>query len=293
LLRVVGDLAEAGIPCVVLKGTPLARRLHQGIDGRVVGDNDVLVRAEDARDACARLEREGYRPLPFLDLERRLRHTNQFLLSKRRDGVNLVVEVHWNAFARTLFRVPEQVQWAHTQKFVLHGRTFDVFDPALTLNHLAAHFVQHGFSELRILRELASAWNLWGREHGTLAFSLADTIGLRPALDYALNAAALLGLLSHELPPGISPRARVLLRLLPAGRLANEPALESEYARVLVPLVLADARTVPRSLAQTVFPPLDELASTYGKPIGTALYLRYISYWMRPIGRMLRAGGPS
>jgi hypothetical protein len=293
LLRVVGRLERAGVPCVVLKGLPLARRLRRGIGGRVIGDNDLLVRTEDARRACALLERDGYRPLPFLDLERRLRHTNQFLLHKERNGVRLIVEVHWNAFSVALFNVPEHVQWAHTERFLLRGSALTVFDPPLTLIHLAAHFAQHGFADLRILRELVGAWNAWAPEHERAAFALAASIGLRPALEYALRIAADSGWLGGAAPARISRRARALLWVLPAERLSDRPELETSYVRQLLPLLLADASAIPRSLRNKLFPPLDELASTYRRPIGNSLYPRYVSYLFRPVGRMLRGEHPS
>jgi|SoiMethySBSTD1v2_1073268.scaffolds.fasta_scaffold05581_14 putative nucleotidyltransferase-like protein len=288
LVRVLQRFGEARIRCVVLKGIPLVRRLFAAIDGRAVGDNDVLVQRSDVRRACALLERDGYRPLPFLDLERRLRYDNQFLLFKRGDGIDRLVEVHWNAFSTDMFRVPEQLQWAHTEPFVLRKITCQVFDPSLTINHLAAHFAQNGFAELRILREFARAWNIWAAEHASAACSLADTIGLRAALDYALSVCTAWSWIEAR-PEPISRRSRAMLQLLPAEKLSDDPALRTSYRRQLLPLLLADPAVVPRSLAHKLFPPFDELASTYAEPMSRRLYPRYVTYLFRPIRRLLRA----
>jgi hypothetical protein len=289
LVRLVSLLKQAAIPCIVLKGVPLARRLHDCIDQRAIGDNDLLVRAVDARRACHLLERDGYRGLPFLELERRLRTTNQHLLYRRDGQVTRLVEIHWNAFSRRLFRVPEHVQWAHTAPFSLRGALVEVFDPALTLSHLAAHFAQHGFAELRILRDLARAWDLWCEPEGSHALSLADSIGLRPALEFALQSAAMLGWLRRSAPPAVSSRrARALLRLLPKERLRDEPALQTTYTRRLLALLVGHPRAIPRSTLRNLFPPPDELASLYGIPIDRRLYPRYVGYWLRPAGRLLR-----
>ncbi|HMJ13725.1 MAG TPA: hypothetical protein VK524_20045, partial [Polyangiaceae bacterium] len=172
--------------------------------------------------------------------------------------------------------------------FELRGTHIRVFDAPLTLAHLAAHFAQHGFAELRILRQLARAWNSWSDAHAA-ALALADSIAVGPALDYALSAAAHFGWLVPPPPPrDLSWRARQLLRLLPLHGLTDDPALERSYTRQLLLLLIADPRVLARSIAQRFFPPLDELASTYRKPIGRTLYARYPSYWLRPLIRLVR-----
>ena len=288
LLRIARAFREAGIEFIVLKGVPLTRRLHGRLDARTMVDNDVLVRRRDARRAAHSLQRLGYQPLEFHTLEGDLRSTFESAFSRTTlDGGKVWVELHWSAFPPRMFPVSEKFEWSRVEPYQLKTERVLVFDPTMTLVHLASHFAQHSCTHPRILKDIAAAWNRWhgGIEHADLA-TLALVTGVRPTLVYALTAAAKLGWLTSAPPPLSSRRTPVLERLLSAQSLL-EPEV-SHYARILfTALLLRPERALDWLLGHT-FPPVETLAAVHETPVSAWLYLRYASRPFRGLRRVLR-----
>jgi hypothetical protein len=251
-------------------------------------DNDIIVRRRDVVRAREMLLTLGYEDLPYASLEARLRIDFQYAMQRRTaEGAIINAELHWNAFSPLLYRVPEEVLWAHTEPFDLRGMQIAIFDPPLTLVHLAAHFAQHSFSEPRILRDVAAAWNLWGAQIDVDELvSLARQLGLAAVLEYALVAAGDLGLLRVAPPPIGSQRAAFVRRLLPPSRLSGSRPRHN-YVRMLLGAVLAEPRRIPAWIFHNSFPPIDVIATVFRRPVTPGLYLRYLTRPLRPLARML------
>ncbi len=161
-----------------------------------------------------------------------------------------------------------------------------MFDPALTIVHLASHFVQHRASELRILRDVAWAWNLWQKDLDRAAFrELAAGFRMEHVVAYSLHIAAERGMLEAP-PPFDTERARWLRRLVSASDVDQERP-RHDYPRALAMLLAAPPERVPRWLRNTVVPPIDIMASIYDQPVTPALYLRYFTRLFRPLGRRM------
>ncbi len=287
-MRIVSALADRGIPSIVLKGIPLTLRLHGRIDGRESFDNDVLVHKVDALKAREAMANVGYEPVDGRTIERQLEVDYQYRMARLVGAAGLAsAELHWNAFQPDLYPVAEDILWAHSEAFDLGGKGVRVFDEPLTLLHLAAHFAQHLFAERSMLRDVAAAWNLWGAtvDRGEL-LALARATGLAAILDFALGAAADLGMLVLPAPELCSRGAARLRRLLPAERLFTERP-EVDHARMLLALLLASPRRIPRWARNLLFPPLENMAVIYGRPASSSLYLRYLTRPFRPVARML------
>ncbi|MGH7856329.1 MAG: nucleotidyltransferase family protein, partial [Candidatus Binatia bacterium] len=261
------------------------------LDARSMVDNDVMVRRRDVARARDVLISLGYEPLPFRDLAADLRTNFQYPMSRRvPGGAPAVAEIHWSAFPPDLYPVSEELLWRHVEPFELRGERLTVFDRPMTIVHLASHFAQHRFSEPRILRDLAAAWNLWGGSiDRSVLFEIARETGLLHALDYTFLSAADRGLLQAEPPRIGSRRAARLRRWLPASRL-GEARPRHDYARMLLSLLLVDPRRLPRWILRRGFPPIETMAVIYGRPPSPALYLRYLTRPFRPLRRMLSSG---
>src|SRR5690606_32307488 len=124
----------------------------------------------------------GYEPRELNTREGDLRGTFQCALRRARPGGGRGwVELHWSAFPPKMFPVPEELAWSRLEPFEVRNERVFVFDPTLTLVHLAAHFAQHECTHPRILADIAAAWNRWhdcidGAELG----ALANLTGVRP-----------------------------------------------------------------------------------------------------------------
>ena len=269
---------------MVLKGSPLARRLYGTLASRSMIDNDVLVHKSDASQAVEALSEIGYRPFPFRRIESDLKIDFQFPMTRKTPhGQPVMVDLHWNAYPPNLFPVDEELLWRRVENLELDGTTIKVFDKAMTLVHLASHFVQHRLATPRILDDLAAGWNLWHQnidEEDLL--DLARQTGVIHALDFALSAAAELGVLDTPPPLFGSAKAARLRRLLPARQLLERSSNKS-YHRAALSLLLVNPRRIPGWLRLEVFPPVDRMAAIYEEPITPRLYLRYLGRPFRPL----------
>lgn len=270
-----------------MKGPVLARRLGVELHRRGwMIDNDVLVRRRDAERAVSVLRGLGYAPTPFVELESQLRVNFEAALRCQRGGVPLWAEVHWAPFPWPLYPAREDLVWRHTELVEVLGRQVRVFDPPLTIVHLASHFVQHLAMEPRILSDLSWAWNAWQADVSRVDLrALAEAFRLHHVVAYALHIAGERGVLDAP-PPFDTPRARLLRRLVSADDV-DEQRPRHDYPRMIAMSLAAPPQRVPRWLWNTVAPPIDVMASIYDQPVTPTLYLRYFTRLFRPLGRRL------
>jgi hypothetical protein len=288
LIRILGALDARGIPAIVLKGIPLTLRLHGRIDARDSFDNDVLVRRHDAREACFAMARAGYKSIDSRTIGRQLDVDFQYRMARPlRSAGRVSAELHWSAFPTDLYPIDEKILWVHSESFDIGRRSIRVFDRPLTVLHLAAHFAQHLFAVRSILDDVAVSWNRWGAtiDRDEL-LALARAAGLTAVLDFALCAAADLGILTTPTPGMRSRSAERLRRLLPTKRLFT-PRPDVDHARMLLALLLANPKRIPRWARNLLFPPLENMSVIVGRPISPALYLSYLTRPFRPVARFL------
>ncbi len=277
-------LEARGVPALVLKGVPLLRRLPRGLRTRLAIDNDLLVRRADVLTAYRALLDLGYLPHPHLRIESQLEASSEYALFHPSGAI---VDLHWNAFPPHLFFVPEEIQWSRSTVIEVGGTRARVFDAPLTLLHLAAHFVQHGLSETRILKELSSLWELWQHELDARELAeVARATGTLSALAYCARAARELGWLQAKVPEELTQdrRAALLERWVPPSSL-EAPRPSSDYVRAVQSLLLADPRCLPTWLRRHFTPPLDNLAAVYDEPASATLRVRYFTRLFRPLAK--------
>ena len=288
LRNIVSILADSDIPLLVLKGIPLTRRLHGSLSARKILDNDILVPRSDVPRAARCLERLGYRLCDYHTIEGDLRSNFQSVLFRDLpNGFRLWVELHWSAFPTNMFSVSERLQWARSETAQLGPTPMRVFDPTMTIIHLASHFAQHLCAEPRILRDVAAAWRRWGDTTDPADLHwLASATGVTNALAYSLNAAKDLGWVRQPLPVFDAPKATMLAKLLPSHQLLSQRA--SLYRRALLTTLLIDAHHIPAWLMEQAVPPLDRMAAIYQQPVSARLLLRYPTRPFRALRRILR-----
>lgn len=257
LLQLLAALDDAGVQPVVLKGVPLVRAVYGRLDARFIGDNDLLVTAEQLDPALATLSSLGYRPrAAYPEIE--LQHDGRTSFV-RAAAAAAHVDLHLSAFEPRLFPVPAELVWAEREGVELEGRRTSVLSKPAALLHLAAHFVQHHCAERRVLVDVARAWGAWGEPALQPRLrELAQCWGLMDPLMFSLWAAADLGLLRRTAPGFPAPRAVALRCVLPSHQLFTA---RSPYLRAALMAALIDARYWPGLARSYLVPPAGKIAN--------------------------------
>ncbi|HUK63018.1 MAG TPA: nucleotidyltransferase family protein, partial [Dongiaceae bacterium] len=197
LQETVTALAGAGIEVMLLKGSALAYTTYSSFTDRPMGDLDVLVRPEQARDAWALLQRLGWTwPATRWPAERYTDHQHLPPLLHA-DDPSIRLEVHTDLIPDGHpFRMP--ALWPVAQTIRLQACTALVPDPLHQLLHLCIHFAwshQMQWGAWRTFRDVDALTRggrfAWGRFAELARTSRAATIcywALRLARDLAGTA---------------------------------------------------------------------------------------------------------
>jgi hypothetical protein len=262
-------LAADGVSdVVVLKGIPLAIRVFGSVSKREMRDIDLLVHQRDASNALATLSRLGYEPYAGLPIDLKRRHA--LTLQRPTSWGHMYVDLHWTAFHLGYGRVSEELQWRHTEPFVHQGLRCRVFDPTMTILHLAHHYVAH--LTPKVLRDFSAAWNLWHDQVDQAeVIRLARRTAQLDLLAVAFARARQADLLDVDAPQIRSPRAGLVLRLL-GGRLGR-----SEHGRMMVSLTAIRPGGSVLCAARAAFPSVVEMRVIYGDGSAAQVASRYLA----------------
>jgi hypothetical protein len=154
-LRRVGEaLAAHGVPAVALKGTHLALRLFDAIDGRQTRDIDVLVPPREVARARDVLRDLGYRPhdVAGVPLDAHPFHGAPWV--RRALPLDTVVELHWGLEDPRVARVDYGLLW---RRILAHRREQDgllALPSEECLLFLALHAVKSTRGLLRLLADI-------------------------------------------------------------------------------------------------------------------------------------------
>lgn len=270
--QVLGALAGAGVPAVVVKGAALAA-LFPDPALRVYGDLDILVPQAQLDQAEAVLDGLGYRAM--FDREWSLAHHHHLPPMEDAEG-RLAVELHWRLDdPGRAGRLPAGELWSRVAAWSVGGQQalrLEQVDAAL---HVCRHVVVQNRARggLRALADLAQAMGGWGPGEWEALVRRAGEYGLRSVVylmlvlvEQALGRAAPPQVLAALCPPGAEP--------LPDDVLERVLAVEADdQARVLIALARAGGRRTWRARLRRVleylFPPRSRLAIEYGLPAGS------------------------
>jgi hypothetical protein len=229
--RMVGELDDAGIASVPLKGPQLSEALYGDPARRPSSDIDLLVAPEQLRRAVEVVRRIGYRP-PTDTVDARGLPLLHFALAHERDELP-PIELHW------------RIHW-YEERFAcerLLGPTArrGSIDELLAL---LLFYARDGFVDLRLATDVGAWWDAFGE-------SLADgdferSVRAYPQLERVLVASARA---AHEvvgLPTGwlgdyashFDRRARIAVRL-------TNPNPRSSQAQVYADMGLVDGLLIP------------------------------------------------
>lgn len=146
---VLGRLARAGVPALLLKGAALRLTAYQDPAERAFGDLDILVSKPSVDAAVAALVDNGYEPESERRISLYLEHHHHLILSKPQ---GFVVEVHWALDAPiSPFALDPSAFLRDARTLTTpHGLTL-VPSPEHMVLHMAHQNLEDGFSHLRRL----------------------------------------------------------------------------------------------------------------------------------------------
>lgn len=254
--ELVGWLAEAGIPCVTLKGPALAALAWGDVAVRRTGDVDLLVapdRADEAHDAllargCAARER-------FADWFQRVWHFHHQL---ELPGRHLSVELHWDVTGRELASLPVARMIAEAEPVACQRATLPALSLPWQLVAAAAHAVNHWFALKTLLDVAFIARRLTPQDRrravaesraahvGAMVYLALEVSAMElgwalPAEFTVLRGGAVQQAVATRYLAGVSPLRAPAYRVEQVGRLA-QPLMVTPLARWPLALPLALSR---------------------------------------------------
>jgi hypothetical protein len=232
LRRVVGSLAAADIPALVLKGPALARTLYPRVALRPYGDIDLTIQERHQEIVVGTLLEHGYSEIPFKAEEARREHAGhlddcaafhrQFTSG---DG-KVLLELHADPMQLGLRQTGEAVRWQRARDIPgMPGASMLGLEDQVV--QLSAHVHKHGFDRLIWLKDL----DLLLRAHQyQLDWDVVERVardeGVLASVWYSLHLTKLL--LATPIPATIVQRLRPALpirllygRIWPATRVAS------------------------------------------------------------------------
>jgi len=268
--RALRLLTEAGIHATALKGPRLAERLYGDPGRRLTNDIDLLVSAEQLREAVETVRTLGYAS-PSDHVEGGLPLLHYALTHER--GELPPIELHWRVhwyeqdFARERLLPPSGADaWSWRAA------------PADELAALLLFYAKDGFFDLRHATDVGA---LWDAERERLpAGALGEVIDAYPALGRALTTAASVAQRTVGLPAKrlmaldrrLGARAQIAARIASPLPRASAPQLYAEMG--LVDGLLAPTGGLQAFVRRQILPPrgvLRERAREPGQRAGSPL----------------------
>ena len=173
-------LLRAGIPSMLLKGTPLSTWLGDQL--RASADVDLLVRVRDTKGASDALRAIGYRQWLAGDA------TTIHATTWGRSSLAMPIDVHTTVIGATC--TPEEfweALWADAETVAVGSVDAQIPSVAARLTLLALHAAQHGAAEASTLHDLSLGISKGGDEQWPMALAVATRIGAVEAFSAGLR----------------------------------------------------------------------------------------------------------
>lgn len=142
-------LAAAGVPVLLLKGTPIAFLYYQDTYLRIRCDTDLFIRTVDRDRAAGALASSGYR---IAGLDQGAHSSKQFVaMPSARQGSAMAFDIHWGLSNRVLFSRTLEFDecWETRRPLPALGADAYTLSPPHLLLHACIHRVAHGRNAMR------------------------------------------------------------------------------------------------------------------------------------------------
>jgi hypothetical protein len=180
--RLLGELAEARVPALVLKGPALSARLYGDPSARTYGDLDLLVDPADRHRAASCLDRLGYR-LSIRPPRRPASAMRVMPVAYAISERGIPVDLHWGLATPELsWNGAPTPRSAATQTVRVGPLEVRTLADAPLLLYLAVHGGKHAFSRLGWLADFARMLAVASEASTDRALALATRLGFRRLL---------------------------------------------------------------------------------------------------------------
>ena len=157
LEKLLNELEEDKIPCVLLKGAALAGTIYANIALRPMVDIDLLVHPHDLPKIQQILINDGYQSFKTeLRGEAALQFDNETVLFKT--GMRTIpVELHWSLFNSPYYQAKIAMEWFWQTSLpaASNGSPSRILGPEAQLLHLCGHlWLQHSGNELLWMHDM-------------------------------------------------------------------------------------------------------------------------------------------
>ncbi len=295
LQRIVGGMAAAQVPVILLKGAILAETIYPDVGTRPMGDLDLLIPPAQVEVAEAVLEQLGY-TTPAVDS---LGHSRAFLKCYggeltfySHEGTGTGLDLHWRLIHHEGFRdiltIDSQALWLRACPVPsLAGAAWQL-SVEDTLLYLALHLaVHHRLSDLRMFLDVdqlirASAAIRWPEVVARATeWRVRHVVYMTLMLCRQLFATPVPPSLFRELRPSCL-RLALLTRLVGARQVVSGTGAIGSKGERLLHLLLTDRmRDLVKTVVRALWPSGDWIRARYGPPVP-----RWIG-WCR-IGHLFR-----
>lgn len=159
LQQLLDSFEKTGVPAIVLKGLPLAKRLHGEVAARKAGDLDLWIPEEAVNEihellvASDHVGKTGYERLGPHDQRRYRRH--RFHIGYFHEPTGISVEIHWRpTSAPELFPFSLTEALSRARAVKLNGRSIQTLGDSDNLLFLHVHAAKHLWERLFWLWDL-------------------------------------------------------------------------------------------------------------------------------------------
>jgi hypothetical protein len=205
LEEAMGAVANAGVPCALLKGPFLGERLYGEAALRPSVDLDLLVSADDLDHATAALGDAGWRVEGGASARWHRRHHHHLLLG--RPGAT-DVELHFRAHVGFGAVLPAEDLLGRTSSSEFLGKPVRLLAPEDEALYLAVHAAGHGLGRLLWLVDLKALLALHPGLDWNAVVARAQAFGLLRAAAFSFSAASDLGAAVPPEAQALSPLRR-------------------------------------------------------------------------------------
>lgn len=299
--ELLGPLASAGLPVLVLKGLSLGTLYYRSPEDRPMRDVDLLVRSHDVDavlEVAASLGFARYADRHPVAFARRF--GSALVLTHAPDDLtHPSIDLHWRLlddWRRGRSEGWEDAAWRTAEPLTVGTRAALCPAPAAMLVHLAAHLgLHHAFDGLLWYVDLALVVKrVAARRDWEDACALAERLGVAGTVALALEAME--ALLDVPVPAAIRAalgrrRLRLARRLVLPRVLALRPTAHLEH---VLPLLLHDDwHACSRTVLRTVAPPPGWVRLRYARSPWPAGYVRHLGAGVALLGRTIRRALPA
>jgi len=165
--RILDTFSQEHIPLIPLKGIALIQKIYPDMDGRYIGDIDLLVKPGDVLSSAKLLNELGYlNPSCYcFDPEKPYSaYLNSMPFSKPAK-IPYFVHLHWHLLNATLplsmYKIPMEEVWQSAGPERHQDKEMLMLDPPHLVVYLCVHAFKHSFNKISLFHDIEKAIELY------------------------------------------------------------------------------------------------------------------------------------